>query len=238
MKLRRILGGLGVIALAAVGTQLVTVQASSAHTPSASVTCTTWSIGAHSYQAAQNNTYSYSVDGAPVVTGSFGASFAMSGTFAAGTGNHTLVGYVYQNNLRSAQYSRTYDLTTTGCSTYVPVPAAPLPMPPTCAAAGAATVPDNTADVTWTLQGNVAMPPSSTAPSSPTARSPRRSPRTCWPSSTRTVTGARHATSPRAPRHSLRATAWVAPSLADATAGMGHTVAVTGTADVGAMPSP
>ena len=116
MKLRRILGGLGVIALAAVGTQLVTVQASSAHTPSASVTCTAWSIGAQSYQATQNNTYSYSVDGAPVVTGSFGASFAKSGTFAAGTGNHTLVGYVYQNNLKSAQYSRTYDLTTTGCA--------------------------------------------------------------------------------------------------------------------------
>jgi hypothetical protein len=116
MKLKRILGGLGVIALAALGTQLVAVQASSAHTPSASVTCTTWSIGASNYEAAQHNTYSYSIDGGAATTGSFTNGFSKSGTFAAGTGDHTLVGYVYQNGNSAATYSKTYNLKTTGCA--------------------------------------------------------------------------------------------------------------------------
>ncbi len=156
MKLKRILGGLGVIALAAVGTQLVAVQASSAHTPSASVTCTAWSISATNYEAAQHNTYSYSIDGGAATTGTFARAFSQSGTFAAGTGDHTLVGYVYQNGDPAAKYSKTYHLTSTGCPQYVAIPVAPLPTPPTCSVAGAATIPSDTAAVHWTLVGNVA----------------------------------------------------------------------------------
>jgi hypothetical protein len=157
MKLKRILGGLGVIALAAVGTQLVNVQASSAHTPTADITCTTWSIGGTNYDTGMpKNTYSYSLDGATAVTGTFGATFTKSGTFPANTGNHTLVGYVYQNGNPNAQYSKTYDLETTGCATYLPIPAAPVPTPPTCTTAGTATIPNDTATVNWSLSGNVA----------------------------------------------------------------------------------
>ena len=145
MKIKHILVGMGVIALTAVGVQLVAVQVASAHTPSATIGCTAWPFGAQSSRAAQNNTYSYAIDGASAVTGSFEAQFAQSGTFAVGSGNHTLVGHVYQNNDPNAQYSTTYNLSTHGCATYIAIPAAPVATPPTRDAAGAATIPPATA---------------------------------------------------------------------------------------------
>ncbi|MEO9109844.1 MAG: hypothetical protein ABI368_06475 [Jatrophihabitantaceae bacterium] len=145
------------VLLAAVGAQLIVAGAASAHTPAASITCTTWSIGATSYDASQANTYSYAVDGGSAVTGTFPDAFSKSGTFSTGSGNHTLTGYIYQNGDPTAQYSTTYDLTTTGCvSNDIPLPAAPLPSAPTCSAPGVATIPADTATVHWTLQGNVA----------------------------------------------------------------------------------
>lgn len=123
------------------GAMMIAVAAPAfAHTPSATLTCSSWSIGATQYESAQHNTYSVSIDGAPAITGSFGSSFSKSGTFPVGSGNHTLVGYVYQNDDPSATYSKTYDLHTDGCLTYVPVPSAPSASPPTCDHAGTLTV--------------------------------------------------------------------------------------------------
>ena len=155
---RRALAIGATVVLGAVATQIVVAATAEAHTPSASITCTTWSIGAVSYDAAENNTYSYSIDGASSVTGTFPSSFGpFSGTFPAGSGNHTLTGYVYENNDPTAQYSQTYDLATTDCaSSNIPIPAAPSPTPPTCSAPGVATIPADTSTVHWTLVGNVA----------------------------------------------------------------------------------
>lgn len=156
MRLTRLLCTAGVITLGAIGIQLVATQAASAHTPNASITCTTWTLGAQYYETAQHNTYGYSVDGATEVTGSFTAGFIQSGTFNAGSGNHTLIAHVYQNNDPAAQYSKTYNLSTSGCAMYLPIPAAPLPTAPTCSEAGAATIPPDTDTVHWSLSGNVA----------------------------------------------------------------------------------
>jgi hypothetical protein len=157
MRFTKILCTAGVIALAALGAQLVAAQVAAAHTPSASVTCTTWSLAAQSYNAAQNNTYGYSVDGAAEVTGTFASGFSKAGTFAAGSGNHTLVAHVYANNAPPpAQYSKTYNLSASGCVTSLPIPAAPQPTGPTCSDAGAATIPADTDTVHWSLNGNVA----------------------------------------------------------------------------------
>src|SRR4051794_22326617 len=111
-----------------------------AHTPSATLTCVSWSIGAVYYDADDHNTFSYSLDGADAVTGSFGESFARSGGFPAGSGNHTLKGYIYEDDDPNAQYSTTFDLHTTGCTVSVPVPGAPSVSLPTCDHGGVLTV--------------------------------------------------------------------------------------------------
>lgn len=130
------------VLLAAVGLQIVGAGGASAHTPDASITCTTWSIGATNYEAAQNNTYSYSIDGGPTHAGSFQTAFTESGTFPANSGNHTLDGHVWQNNDPNATYSKDYHLSTTSCASVVEValPAAPSATPPTCDANGVLTV--------------------------------------------------------------------------------------------------
>ncbi len=232
MRLKRILGGLGVIALAAVGTQLVSVQASSAHTPSASVTCTTWSIGANSYEAAQHNTYSYSIDGAAAITGSFGAGFSASGTFAAGSGDHTLVGYVYQNNDKHAQYSRTYSLSTSGCATYLPIPAAPVPTPPTCAASGTATIPSDTTTVHWSLNGNVATATAKGAQKFSGGVNKVTFTETVLPKLDANSDGCATHVTAAAPVFT-NGDCDTAPSLTGAIGGTGYTVAVTGSAAFG-----
>ena len=103
-----------------------------AHTPSATVDCTSWSVGATDYDTTSNNTFAYSVDGGAEVTGSFGQSFSRSGTFPAGSGNHTLSGYIYQDGDAAAPFSQTFDLHTSDCPVWVPVPGAPTASAPTC----------------------------------------------------------------------------------------------------------
>lgn len=142
-----------VLLFAAFGITLATASAASAHTPAANLTCTSWSFGATGYSANEDNTYSYSVDGATPVTGHFRTSFGtFRGTFPTGSGNHTLVGYVYQNNDPKASYSHTYNLSTKDCETIttVPVPGAPTPTAPTCTTNGELIVPPSTDSVTWT----------------------------------------------------------------------------------------
>jgi len=69
-----------VIALTAVGVHVAAAQAASARTPSASITCTSWAIGAQSHEANHNNIYTYSVDGATAV--SSGATYSVVFAFA------------------------------------------------------------------------------------------------------------------------------------------------------------
>ncbi|MDT4963358.1 MAG: hypothetical protein QOF87_3005 [Pseudonocardiales bacterium] len=116
MRLTKLLCTAGVITLGAIGMQVVATQVASAHTPSASVTCTAWSLAGQSYEAGQNNTYGYSVDGATEIVGSFGGSFTQSGTFDPGSGDHTLVAHVYRDNNPADSYSHVYNLSTQGCA--------------------------------------------------------------------------------------------------------------------------
>ena len=82
MWLKRILRALGVIALTAVGVHVAAVQAASARTPSASITCTSWAIGAQSYETNDNNIYTHSVDGVTAV--SSGATYSVAFAFVYG----------------------------------------------------------------------------------------------------------------------------------------------------------
>ncbi|MDQ2750486.1 MAG: hypothetical protein M3Y44_13320 [Actinomycetota bacterium] len=157
MRLTKLLCTAGVITLGAIGIQLIGAQTASAHTPGVALTCSAWSFGATNYQSDQNNTYSYSLDGAAPVAASFGAQFSNYGTFADGSGNHSLVGHIYQDDNPTATYSQAFDLSATGCSTFIPVPAAPFPTAPTCTASGVATVPADTDTVHWSLNANVAI---------------------------------------------------------------------------------
>jgi hypothetical protein len=127
-RLIALLGVGGTVAAAALAFALP----ASAHSPAASVTCTSWSLSAQDFGAREHNTYSVSVDGGPAATGTFTKSFAETGTFPAGSGNHTLLAHINQNGDPQAQYSTTYDLKTSGCTVYVPVPAAPSVTPPSC----------------------------------------------------------------------------------------------------------
>ncbi len=104
---------LGIAAM--VVAMIALAPAASAHTPSASLTCTQWSVGGQYYESNQNNTYYFELDGKVVAQGSFGASFSKSGAVPADSASHTLVGHIYQNNDPKAQYSKTYNLSVSGC---------------------------------------------------------------------------------------------------------------------------
>lgn len=151
--LRKILAWVGVTAAVIISAQLIAAPQASAHTPSASISCLGWSLSGTNYEAQQNNTFGYSVDGGTEVDGTFTTAFTRSGLFPADSGNHTLTAFVYQNNDPQAKYSKTYHLWTSECVTVILIPAAPVPGPATCESAGTLTVPADTDTISWTQTG-------------------------------------------------------------------------------------
>lgn len=163
MKVRKLLAGLGVGALLVTAVQLTGIGSAAAHVAraSSSASCDGYS-GQWRMSVTITNDHGY---GRATISGTGIAAFdghqLNDGASTSNTINgltdatHTVSGKLTWRDNYKANFSTTA-YRPQGCVQQIPIPAAPVPTPPTCDAPGAATVPDDTSSIDWTLVGNIA----------------------------------------------------------------------------------